>query len=88
MLDTNSFKSDYEILLNRDAKVSGIVVWFETQLSPSVLLTTSPFHDPTHWHQTFLAFKEDQDCSMDDTIKGEIAISPQQRNHRAIKILL
>lgn len=42
---------EYEI--QRDGIVNGFAGWFNTQLSPSVLLDTAPHCPTTHWEQTY-----------------------------------
>lgn len=41
-------------------ELSGIVQWFELQLSPSVVLSTAPDSPPTHWRQIFYPLEQPQ----------------------------
>lgn len=50
------YKGPYEFTAARDGVLSGFGLWFEAQLSPSVLLDTSPFCPETHWAQTYIPF--------------------------------
>ena len=40
--------------LKRDAVIYGFAAWWSAQLVPGILLSTSPFAQPTHWEQIFL----------------------------------
>ena len=40
----------------RDGVLNGFCVWFEAELSPSVVLDTGPFSPETHWAQTYMSF--------------------------------
>ncbi len=40
----------------RDGVLNGFCVWFEAELSPSILLDTGPLSPETHWAQTYLSF--------------------------------
>lgn len=53
-LEGNSFKKDFSVEATRSGTVSGLAIWFDAELSASVLLSTSPFSAPTHWKQTLL----------------------------------
>jgi hypothetical protein len=50
------YKGPYEFTAARDGVLSGFGLWFEAQLSPSVLLDTSPLCPETHWAQTYIPF--------------------------------
>ncbi len=40
----------------RDGVLNGFCVWFEAELSRSVILNTGPFSPETHWAQTYMSF--------------------------------
>ena len=40
----------------RDGVLNGFCVWFEAELSRSVILDTGPFSPETHWAQTYMSF--------------------------------
>ena len=40
----------------RDGVLNGFCVWFEAELSRSVILDTGPFRPETHWAQTYMPF--------------------------------
>lgn len=44
------------LTIKRGGMLSGFVGWFSTQLSPNVVLDTSPHKVCTHWEQTFFPF--------------------------------
>ncbi|MDQ8188329.1 hypothetical protein [Pelagicoccus sp. SDUM812002] len=41
--------------IDRDGKINGFAGWFVAELTPSVILDTSPFQATTHWMQTYFA---------------------------------
>lgn len=47
---------ELEFEIQRDGVLDGFSGWFETRLSPSVLLDTAPGEPETHWRQTYLPF--------------------------------
>jgi protein arginine N-methyltransferase 1 len=44
-------KLDATWQLQRDGLLSGVVQWYELDLAPGIVLSTSPFAPPTHWRQ-------------------------------------
>jgi predicted RNA methylase len=41
----DSFKSDFELTLERDSHLNSLVGWFDVEMTPGVWLSTSPFKD-------------------------------------------
>jgi hypothetical protein len=37
-------------------ELSGIVVWFDTEMVEGITLSTSPYHPETYWQQTIFRF--------------------------------
>ncbi len=50
------FEGQLKFVPSRDGVLNGFSVWFEAELSPSVVLDTGPFSPETHWAQTYLSF--------------------------------
>jgi len=50
------FEGQLAFVPSRDGVLNGFSVWFEAELSPSVMLDTGPFSPETHWVQTYLSF--------------------------------
>ena len=50
------FEGQLSFVPARDGVLNGFCVWFEAELSPSVMLDTGPFSPETHWGQTCLSF--------------------------------
>ena len=55
-LDDVWFEGQLEFVPVRDGVLNGFCVWFEAELSRSVLLDTGPFSPETHWAQTYMSF--------------------------------
>lgn len=68
--------------------MSGFVVWFDAELSDSVLLSTSPRSTPTHWKQTLLYLSQPLLAIYASTIEGKFTIGPHEQNHRGLKIVV
>lgn len=49
-------KSQLEFVPVRDGVLNGFCLWFEAELSPSVILDTGPYSPETHWAQTYMFF--------------------------------
>jgi len=45
-----------EFVIQKDGEINGFAGYFSTQLSPNVVLDTSPASPHTHWSQTYLPF--------------------------------
>ncbi len=45
-----------EYKIQRDGTVNGFLGWFNTQLSPNVILDTAPCAPLTHWRQTYFPY--------------------------------
>ena len=50
------FEGQLEFVPVRDGVLNGFCVWFEAELSPSVILDTGPNSPETHWAQTYMSF--------------------------------
>ena len=50
------FKGQLEFVPVRDGVLNGFCLWFEAELSPSVILDTGPYSPETHWAQTYMFF--------------------------------
>ncbi|MCO4747493.1 MAG: 50S ribosomal protein L11 methyltransferase [Proteobacteria bacterium] len=49
-------QGELEFVVERDGELNGFMGWFQTRLSPGVLLDTSPKVETTHWEQTYFPF--------------------------------
>jgi len=49
-------ENQLEFIPIRDGVLNGFCLWFEADLSQSVLLDTGPFSPETHWCQTYMSF--------------------------------
>ena len=50
------FEGQLDFVSVRDGVLNGFCVWFEAELSKSVMLDTGPFSPETHWAQTYMSF--------------------------------
>jgi protein arginine N-methyltransferase 1 len=54
------------------AKIYGFCVWWEAELVPGIVLSTSPFEPTTHWEQVFLPLHFPLSLKPGDTLGVEI----------------
>jgi len=50
------FEGQLEFVPVREGVLNGFCLWFEAELSRSVVLDTGPFSPETHWAQTYMSF--------------------------------
>lgn len=71
----------------QDSTVHGLVGWFDCyfdSLTKSVVLSTSPFADTTHWKQAIFPFKDPMSVNAGQSISGTVDI--YRSNSRALKV--
>lgn len=73
-----------EFTAERDGHLDGFAGWFDTQLSPSVLLSTSPHSPMTHWQQTYFAFPPTE-IKEGETIKVTYALAKHPVEDRSMQ---
>lgn len=54
-MDAFHFQRSGEFIVDRAGSFHGFAGWFELDLAPHVLLSTSPFAKQTHWQQVYFA---------------------------------
>ncbi|KAM0826694.1 hypothetical protein ACQ4PT_068705 [Festuca glaucescens] len=54
----------------------------------TVVLSTAPEDEPTHWHQTIFYFSDPIEVTQDQIIEGSVMISPSEENPRCLNIHL
>jgi len=80
--------------VNKTSTLHGFAAWFDVtfnhkdQSIPSILLSTSPDHKDTHWHQDLFLFNDPIDVKEGDTIQGTIRYqrNPELLRHLIIEI--
>jgi len=71
---------------------NGLVGWFEIdfnqngEMDKTLIFSTSPNNEPTHWKQALFFFDDVLQLKQDDEIKGELRISRSLQSRRGIKI--
>lgn len=86
----SKIESDFELKFNNDSTIHGLVGWFDCNfesMSKLIILSTSPFSEPTHWKQTIFLFKEPIIIKSGQTISGKILITKDVSNPRGLKII-
>ncbi|MEW6167721.1 MAG: class I SAM-dependent methyltransferase [Pseudomonadota bacterium] len=65
-------------------EVFGFALWWEAQLAPGVVLTTSPFEPPTHWEQIYLPLLDPLKLAAADTL--ELTLSSDTRTEVGVRL--
>lgn len=92
--ELSSLRQPFSIELSKEfAFFTSLVVSFNAEFgsqSKTVVMETSPFHEPTHWKQTILHIKSPDDklLKVVGSLSGFITITPRADNSRHISILL
>ncbi|MFQ6617326.1 MAG: methyltransferase domain-containing protein, partial [Fidelibacterota bacterium] len=67
LLDTH-----FKFRVKREGEFHGFAGWFDAQLSPDVVLSTSPSSRETHWKQSFFPVDGSVKVESGDTISGRV----------------
>lgn len=75
----------------KDARLDGLVCWFDTDFSSNLLerkqsFSTGPFTETTHWKQTVFWVDGEYSLEKGDTIEGTIACQPNPQHKRELDI--
>jgi SAM-dependent methyltransferase len=70
-----------QIAAREEAILYGMCGWFESQLSPGVQLSTSPFSTPTHWLHFHFPFARPLQVHAGETIEIDLQIVPQREEN-------
>jgi len=54
--------------IDSNMKLHGFCLWWEAELVPGVVLSTSPFEPKTHWEQVFIPVEEPVSCQVGDLV--------------------
>jgi SAM-dependent methyltransferase len=65
----------FETRLSYAANCHGLLGWFELDLAPGIMLTTSPQSIDTHWHQSYFPFEQLQ-MQAGDILRTQIETTP------------
>ncbi|XP_052214005.1 protein arginine N-methyltransferase 6-like isoform X2 [Dreissena polymorpha] len=86
--DLQCVKSKFSFRCFGDSVVHGFVTWFDVTFPESITLSTSPYHEETHWSQT--AFYMEQPChvTQDTLISGSVSVQPHPGAARFLDIAL
>ena len=90
-LEDLDFVAGYRLDVNTKGFVSGLVVWFDVFFGfgkNKVVLSTSPYAQPTHWKQGIMYFETDLPVLKGDKVEGSIIFSKCKTNFRDLDIKL
>jgi type I protein arginine methyltransferase len=85
------FKNPFTLTAHRNDYIHGLVTYFEcafTQVHKPIGFSTGPFARYTHWKQTIFYLRETLTICSRETIEGEFACKPNQRNNRDLDICI
>ncbi|CAF1031280.1 unnamed protein product [Didymodactylos carnosus] len=93
--DIKQIKSYCEYYIEEDCIISGFAFWFDCYFSSnnsnilhSVVLSTSPSAQKTHWQQTLVFLKENIYPVNGDVIPVHVKLKQEKQNHRHYKLSL
>lgn len=80
-----SFEVPFNLHVLDSQTINAFVIYFTVLFEGpenTVLLTTSPLEQPTHWCQSLFYLQTPLQASIDDTITGTFSVKPNDRNIR------
>lgn len=86
---TESIHSTFELKFQNNSTIHGFVSWFDCyfeSMSKLIILSTSPFSEPTHWKQTIFPLKEPILVKSGQVISGDITIERNPKNPRFLQV--
>lgn len=91
--DVSQFTSDFTLTVKNNTKLTGLGVSFKTyfnhqMLQNKVKFHTDPFHESTHWKQTYFQFEKPMNVKEDDRITGSIECSKNPNYNRSYLVKL
>jgi len=86
-----AFKNPFKLKAQRNDYIHGLVTYFEcafTQVHKPIGFSTAPFARYTHWKQTIFYLRETLTICNRETIEGEFACKPNNKNKRDLDIIV
>ena len=80
-----SIDATFSLTSLESTSLYGFVVWFDVVFEgeeETILLSTSPFEEPTHWSQTIFYLENPVKITMDTVIEGRFEMKPNEKNFR------
>lgn len=87
--DATKVTSSVKLKFEQNATIHGLVGWFDCyfdSLARCVVLSTSPFADPTHWKQTIFLFREPISIEAKGTLTIDVEITRSSSNARGVLV--
>jgi len=87
--DIRSWNAEFDLLSVGSGRMNGLMAHFTVEFNgtdETLILSTSPDAEPTHWHQTLFYFDEPIQVSQDSVIQGKIQVQQHHESHRFINI--
>lgn len=85
------FAAGFNLKATREAFLSGMVIWFDCYFSygkTPIILSTSPFKEPTHWKQGILFLETDLPVDEGDRVEGSVLFAKCKANFRDLDVKL
>lgn len=87
--DFQSFKIDLQFIAHSTGIIHGLAGWFDVSFQGSTLqrtLSTSPWHDTTHWYQVRFLFVNPIAINQGQRLSGSIAFQANNQRSHTISI--
>jgi len=82
--DFDSFEATVELEASKDDLLTGLVGWFEIEMTYEKWLSTAPDQPPTHWKQVFFPITGNPKVTPNEKIKLWLEYSPAPEDHRGM----
>ncbi|KAH0794572.1 protein arginine N-methyltransferase 1 [Histomonas meleagridis] len=80
-----SIDATFSLTSLESTSLYGFVVWFDVLFEgkeETIMLSTSPFEEPTHWSQTIFYLERPVKLTTDTIIEGRFMMKPNEKNFR------
>lgn len=84
--DINNIYTNFDFQCFGHSVIHGFVTWFSVGFPGEVTLSTSPYHEETHWGQTLFYVEKPFTVEQDTSLKGSFSMSPNKVKSRFLDI--
>lgn len=82
------YTSSFQLQSHVGTGITGLCVWFDTAFGHGIVLSTTPYQEPTHWGQVLLEFPSTVSMEQDDMLAGTFELRRSSASHRSIDMLV
>ena len=86
--DFDSFLTTIELVVTKEDILTGLVGWFEVEMTFENWLSTAPDKPLTHWQQVFFPLPGSKAVRINDKLQVRFDYSPAPEDHRGMLVEL